>query len=127
MQSTTTQTREMSVRRSPPKWLWVLHILAALAFLFVGGLKIAGTSPEVNQLFDKIGIGQWFRYLTGGLEIIGAIALLVPRSSVFGALLLSCIMVGAVITHVFVVGGNPVPAIVLLVLTGSIAWLRLSK
>jgi uncharacterized membrane protein len=31
-------------------------------------------------LFDAIGIGQWFRYLTGGLEVLGAVALLVPGS-----------------------------------------------
>jgi putative oxidoreductase len=127
MQSATTQTGVMPVRRSSSKWVWVLQILAALAFLYVGGAKVAGLNPEVTQLFDKIGIGQWFRYLTGGLEVIGAIALLVPRFTAFGALLLSCVMVGAVITHLFVVGGSPVPAIVLLVFTGSIAWLRLRK
>jgi putative oxidoreductase len=125
MQSTTTQTDTLPARRTPPKWIWVLQILAALTFIYVGGLKLAGTSPQLVQLFDKIGIGQWFRYLTGGLEVIGAIALLVPKSSGFGALLLSCVMVGAVITHLFVVGGTPVPAVVLLAITGSIAWLRL--
>jgi hypothetical protein len=33
-------------------------------------------------------------------------------------------MIGAVITHVFVVGGNPVPAAVLLLATVGIAWAR---
>jgi uncharacterized membrane protein YphA (DoxX/SURF4 family) len=127
MQTMATQTNTLPVRRSPPKWIWVLQILAALAFIYVGGLKLAGTSPELVQLFDKIGIGQWFRYLTGGLEVIGAIALLVPKSSGFGALLLSCVMAGAVIIHLFVVGGTPVPAIVLLAITSLIAWLRLRK
>jgi uncharacterized membrane protein YphA (DoxX/SURF4 family) len=127
MQSTTTQIKTQPVRRTPPKWVWVLQALAAAAFLYVGAIKIAGTNAQLIQLFNQIGIGQWFRYLTGGLEVIGAIALLVPRFTTFGALLLSFIMVGAVITHLFVVGGSPVPAIVLLVLTGSIAWLRMRK
>lgn len=31
------------------------------------------------ELFNEIGLGQWFRYLTGGLEVVGAVALLIPR------------------------------------------------
>jgi putative oxidoreductase len=33
-------------------------------------------------------------------------------------------MIGAVITHLFVIGGSPAPAAVLLVVTGAIAYLR---
>ena len=32
------------------------------------------------EMFDKIGLGQWFRYLTGGLEVTGAILLLVETN-----------------------------------------------
>src|ERR1700733_13268164 len=125
MQSTRTHTTKKTVRARSSRAIWTLQILAAGAFLFFGGLKLAGASPEVIQLFDKIGVGQWFRYLTGGLEVIGAVALLVPRSTIFGACLLSCIMVGAVITHLLIVGGTPVPPMVLFAITASIAWLRL--
>ena len=44
--------------------LWTLSGLVALAFVFVGGGKLAGTAAMV-ELFDKVGLGQWFRYLTG--------------------------------------------------------------
>jgi putative oxidoreductase len=44
--------------------LWILSGLVALAFVFVGGGKLAGTGAMV-QLFDRVGLGQWFRYLTG--------------------------------------------------------------
>src|SRR6266542_2649637 len=44
--------------------LWTLSGLVALAFVFVGGGKLAGTAQMV-ELFDKVGLGQWFRYLTG--------------------------------------------------------------
>ena len=27
------------------------------------------------EMFAKLGAGQWFRYLTGALEVIGAVAL----------------------------------------------------
>jgi hypothetical protein len=33
-------------------------------------------------------------------------------------------MLGAVPTHLFVVGGSPLPAIILLIVTGVVAWGR---
>src|SRR5437016_3216046 len=103
--------------------LWVLQIAAAGMFLMVGFLKLSGNAQLVG-LFQAIGPGQWFRYLTGGLEVAGAILLLIPRTSGLAALLLAAVMVGAIITHVFIVGGRPVPAIILLVVTGVVAWGR---
>src|SRR5256885_3501315 len=103
--------------------LWILQIGAAGMFLMVGFLKLSG-DPQMVGLFDAIGLGQWFRYVTGSLEVLGAIMLLVPRVSGLGALLLVGVMLGAVPTHLFVVGGNPLPALVLLIVTGIVAWGR---
>ena len=103
--------------------LWVLQIGAAGMFLMVGFLKLSGNAQLVG-LFQAIGLGQWFRYLTGSLEVAGAILLLIPRTSGLGALLLAGVMTGAVVTHVFIVGGSPLMAIVLFVVTGVVAWGR---
>ena len=103
--------------------LWVLQIAAAGMFLMVGFLKLSG-NPQLVALFEAIGLGQWFRYLTGALEVTGAILLLVPRTSRLGALMLAGVMTGAVVTHVFIIGGSPLMAIVLLVVTGVVAWGR---
>ena len=103
--------------------LWVLQIAAAGMFLMVGFLKLKG-DPQLVGLFGAIGIGQWFRYLTGTLEVAGAILLLIPRTSGLGALMLAGIMICAVVTHVFIVGGSPFGAIILLVVTGLVAWGR---
>lgn len=102
---------------------WALQILVALAFLAAGSGKLVGAKPMVAA-FAKIGVGQWFRVLTGSLEVIGAIGLLIPRTTFFAALLLIAIMVGAIIAHLTVLGGNPTAAIVLLVLSCAIAFLR---
>ncbi|ANL26510.1 hypothetical protein AMC90_CH00637 [Rhizobium phaseoli] len=102
---------------------WSLRSLAAAAFLAAGSAKLAGV-PMMVAIFDQIGAGQWFRILTGAVEVTGAIALLIPATAAFGALLLSVTMVFAVLTHLFVIGGSPVPAIILLLITGSIAWLH---
>src|SRR5712672_4532717 len=103
--------------------LWVLQIAAAGMFLMVGFLKLSG-NPQLVGLFEAIGLGQWFRYLTGTLEVVGAFLLLIPRTSGLGALMLAGVMVGAVVTHVFIVGGSPLMAMILLVVTGLIAWGR---
>src|SRR3989442_11035992 len=103
--------------------LWVLQIAAAGMFLMVGFLKLSGNAQLVG-LFEAIGVGQWFRYLTGALEVAGAILLLLPRTSGLGALMLVGVMAGAVMTHVFIVGGSPLMAIILLVVTGVVAWGR---
>ena len=100
--------------------LWVLQIAAAGMFLMVGFLKLSGNAQLVG-LFEAIGLGQWFRYLTGTLEVAGAFLLLIPRTSGVGALMLAGVMIGAVVTHLFVVGGSPLMAIILLVVTGVVA------
>jgi putative oxidoreductase len=71
-----------------------------------------------------VGLRQWFRYLTGLLEVAGAIGLLISRYAFYAAILLAIVMVGAVITHLTVIGGSPLPAVALLALSGTIAYLR---
>ncbi len=103
--------------------LWVLQIAAAGMFLMAGFSKLSGNEQMVG-MFEAIGVGQWFRYLTGTLEVAGAILLLIPRTSGLGALMLAGMMICGVVTHVFIVGGSPLMGIVLLVVTGVIAWGR---
>jgi uncharacterized membrane protein YphA (DoxX/SURF4 family) len=103
--------------------LWVVQILLALAFLGAGSGKLLG-GPDMIALYEAIGLGQWFRYLTGILEIAGAILIVVPRTRFFGAALLATIMIGAVITHLFVLHNAPTAPAVLLVLAATVAWGR---
>jgi putative oxidoreductase len=103
--------------------LWLTQIALAAMFAFAGGLKLSG-APEMVGLFDAIGIGQWFRYMTGSIEVVSAVALLVPAWAAFGALLLIPTMVGAVFTHLFIVGGSTVSPTVLLIGSLTIAWAR---
>ena len=98
----------------------IFQILLALMFLMAAGFKLAGASMAVEQ-FEKIGLGQWFRYLTGVLELIGAIALASQKKSAFGAVLLIPVMIGAVITHVFVFKDSPVAPLIFLVLLSIVA------
>jgi len=101
-------------------------VLVGLAFLAAGGSKLAG-APTMVEIFAKIGFGQWFRILTGLLEVAGAVGLFVPRWTVSAAALLAVVMVGAIGLHLTILGGNPAAPILLLILAALIIWLHRSK
>jgi hypothetical protein len=99
----------------------ILQGLLAATFLVAGITKLASPQMQV-AFFEKIGLGQWFRYFTGGLEVIGAILVLVPRTAGIAAILLGMTMVGAVDIHLLITGGSPVASIVLLVTAIAVTW-----
>ncbi len=103
--------------------LWGLQVGLAALFLLAGGSKLAGVQAMV-ALFEAIGVGQWFRYTTGLIEVVSAVALLVPVLVPFGALLLASTMVGAIATHLFIVGGSPALPGVLLIGLAVVVWAR---
>ena len=78
-------------------------------------------------LFDAVGIGQWFRYVTGSLEVLGTLLLIVPGTTAFGAVLLACVMAGAVVAHLTVLHTAPTAPFVLFAVTALIAWGRRSQ
>jgi uncharacterized membrane protein YphA (DoxX/SURF4 family) len=120
MATATTVTR---TRGAATAVVWTLSILCGAMFLFAGGSKLAGQAAMV-QVFQAIGVGQWFRYLTGIIEVTSAALLFVPSLAFYGALALAVTMVGAIITHLFIIGGNPLVPILLLAATSAIAYLR---
>lgn len=103
--------------------LWVVQILLALAFVGAASGKLLG-NPEMVGLYEVIGIGQWFRCVTGLLELTGAILIVIPRTKFFGAGLLGMVMVGAVLTHLFILHSAPTAPAVLFLLAGIVAWGR---
>jgi uncharacterized membrane protein YphA (DoxX/SURF4 family) len=109
--------------------LWTtrsLRILLALAFLAAGAAKLAGV-PAMIQVFDALGLGQWFRYVTGVVELVGAVALLVPTYAVVGAVWLAITMFFATLAHLFMLHTSPAPALVLLALSAVIVTLERSQ
>lgn len=100
---------------------WGVRIFLALVFVSAGIAKLAGV-PQMVQVFDAIGAGQWFRYLTGTVEILGAVLLVVPATGFAGGLLLLATMLGAIATHLLLIGGNPMPALVLGLLSALVVW-----
>jgi putative oxidoreductase len=106
--------------------LWVVAGLLTLAFAGAGVSKLTG-QPQMVGLFEAIGMGQWFRYLTGTLEVLGAVLLVVPKGRAVGAALLLSVMLGAIVTHLAVLHNAPGAPAVLAALTGFVLWGRRSE
>lgn len=98
---------ESAERTRPRTKLTQWIIRAAVAFVFVStGLEKFSIGPgqEWIRIFAKIGLGDWFRYLTGAMEIAGGLLLLIPFAARAGVLLLLACMLGAIVCHLFVLG-----------------------
>lgn len=88
---------------SDPATDWAIRISVAVVFSLTGIDKVApGTSAFWIHSFDLIGLGQWFRYFTCAMEVIGGLLFLVPRATVIGLGILSATMVGAMAANAFV-------------------------
>jgi putative oxidoreductase len=94
---------------------WLPRIAVAVAFVSLGIDKFSSDSTWV-RLFDQIGFGQWFRYVTGAIQLAGGVLVLIPRTCLAGLALLGCTMAGAVLVWVFVLntpGNAVIPAAIL--------------
>ena len=99
-----------------------VSFLLALFFFYAGGSKLA--SPDAHiEAFVRWGYPVWFLYMTGLVEVAGAVLLLAPTVRFYGAALLACTMIGATFTHLRAgeMAAVPVP-LVLLTFVGLIAW-----
>jgi uncharacterized membrane protein YphA (DoxX/SURF4 family) len=105
---------------------WLVKLLLAALFLFAGGAKLAGLPAMVDE-FERVGLGQWFRYFTAVLELSGAALLLWPSTTAFGALLLAVVSMGAFLAQLLVLHADVIHAIVLLVVLGAILWTHRSQ
>lgn len=95
--------------------LWALQVALALAFVGAAFAKLTGDPAQV-QVFEAVGVGQWFRSVTAVIELVGAVLLLVPALAGLGALLLAGVMVGATAAHVLVLDTPPVSIALLVAL-----------
>jgi uncharacterized membrane protein YphA (DoxX/SURF4 family) len=103
--------------------VWALQVPLALQFAMGGFLKLSG-SPEMVDMFTTIGAGHWFRFLVGALEIAGAIGLLIPRLAALATLGLVALLLGALMTNLFVLHAEPWLPLVLLLLSIVVAGAR---
>lgn len=91
---------------------WMLRFTIAVAFVIFGAEKFPNdSSASWVVFFDKVGAGQWFRYCTGVVEILGGFLVLLPWTATVGLALLAATMGSAALILVLLIG-RPADSIV---------------
>ena len=85
-------------------YLWAVTVVAAFIVLGAGLPKIWG-GQDWSRNFELWGYPGWFRVLVGWVEVLGAILLVMPRTSLFAAGALMVTMAGATYTQIIHRGG----------------------
>ena len=101
---------------------WILRILVGLAFLGIGIEKLTGTMGTI-PFFDAIGWGQWFRYVSGAMDTIGALLIFIPRWTSLGAFIITCTVgLGTILCFTKALF-NPTFPLVMTLLAATLVWL----
>jgi hypothetical protein len=95
---------------------WALSVAIAL-FLGKGAIdKLIGTQEMVgNFAFMKL---EKYRVLTGLGELLGVVLLLIPSTSLFGAILIASFMSAATVMHLSLMGGSKTYIPIMIGVTG---------
>jgi len=96
---------------------WVLTVIVSAMMLMSGTTKIIATEEMVKN-FTAMNLLPYMA-LIGVTEVIGVALLLYPKTSIYGALLISTVMAGAASIHLSLMGGS---GLLMPVLLGSLAW-----
>ena len=98
-----------------------LSAALALAFLYYG-LRKLGSFPAEVAIYEAIGFGQFPRYVTGSVEVLGAVLLFVRGwRGVAGLMLMLTICIG--LTALLLWVGPPYWHMLLLIAgSGIVAW-----
>jgi putative oxidoreductase len=104
-------------------WVRLTEFGLGAIFVAAGCVKLAGI-PIMVDLFASLGFGQWLRYVTALVEIVGGALLLSGRLQYLSALALAVIMVGATDASIVVFDRSPIPPFLTLVALIVVAWKR---
>lgn len=82
---------------------WILKIVAATILLQTLYFKFTGAEESV-YIFTTLGIEPFGRIGSGVVELIASMLILIPRTTLIGALMGLGTMMGALFSHIFVLG-----------------------
>jgi putative oxidoreductase len=113
---------KLILRRGAPKsdlGGWVLRGGVAAYMVVMGAEKfVTGPADPWLVIFQQIGLGDWFRYFTGAVEVVGGILYFFPMTCLIGMLILGCTMIGAMLVHILIrhsIGDSVFPGIILVI------------
>lgn len=86
-----------------PILIWIIKLVAVVILLQTLYFKFTGASESV-YIFTTLGIEPFGRIGSGIVELVASILILIPRTTLLGALLGLGTMAGAIFSHLFVLG-----------------------
>ena len=100
----------------------VVQVVLGLLFVLIGSMTIAGMKMFVEN-FRRFGYPQWFRIVTGSLEVLGGLGLLIgiwlPWLAALASAGLALVMLGALSTHLRI--REPLQKIALPIMMGALS------
>lgn len=111
---------------------WILRIAIAVIFLQTLFYKFTG-HPDSVHIFTTLGLEPYGRIGLGITEAITAMLLLLPKTKVYGIILGLGIIIGAIVSHLIVLGvetsndGGSLFILALIVLVASVILLYIHK
>ena len=82
---------------------WILRTGAALLLVQTLYFKFTG-APESVYIFTRLGAEPWGRIGSGVIELIASVLLITPRFNWLGSLLALGVMLGAIASHLTILG-----------------------
>ncbi|MFN3754552.1 DoxX family protein [Flavobacterium sp.] len=86
-----------------PIILWIIKLTAVIILLQTLYFKFTAAEESV-YIFKTLGIEPFGRIGSGVVELIASILILIPRTTLLGSFLGLCTMLGAIFSHIFVLG-----------------------
>jgi uncharacterized membrane protein YphA (DoxX/SURF4 family) len=111
---------------------WLLRIIAAVIMLQTLFFKFTAAEESV-YIFSTLGMEPWGRIGTGIMELAASLLILIPATTLIGAILAFGVMSGAILSHLFVLGievrgdGGQLFVYALLVLASSFLLLIMNR
>lgn len=86
-----------------PLILWALRLIPSIILLQTLFFKFTGNEESV-YIFTTLGIEPLGRILSGICELIAAVLIVVPRTTAIGSLIAAGVMIGAILSHIVILG-----------------------
>ena len=84
-------------------FFWLLRLTAAVILAQTLYFKFMASEESV-YIFSALGIEPYGRIGTGIAELITSILILIPRTSLLGAIMGCGVMIGSIFTHILILG-----------------------
>ena len=86
-----------------PLFIWAIKLLAVIILLQTLYFKFTAAEESV-YIFSTLGAEPYGRIGSGIIELVASILILIPRTTLLGALLGLGTMFGAITSHLFILG-----------------------